>query len=50
MEEAGPGGGTVEEAADGRGEARKEGSADGGAIFVRAELLDVDESEKKKPI
>ena len=43
-----PGGGIAGGAADGRGEVRKEGSADGGATFVKTELLGVDGSEKKQ--
>lgn len=38
----------VEGTADGRGEGRKAGSADGGGTFVRAELLDIDASETEK--
>lgn len=41
----GPEGGVTEGTDDGKGEVRKDGSADGGATFVRTERPDVDGSE-----
>ena len=47
--ETGAGGGGIDEEETGRGEAKKEGRAEGGATLVRTELLPPDESERSKP-